>query len=286
MVITFLPILIVLVQASISLPSTLTTSVATADTFVASENQSYDEIVVYDNRTTYTQGPIATAPTPGGCSANVEFVTLDSAYTFTATAAENLTDPRLSAAASSGYVYFLGFETCPVDYQWMSSTVAAQATMPGNITTSKTSANLTRTGMLNTTSTAAFPTSSPTSRAIPRRTRIALGVGLSLGSLLICLGLALSIIRYRKNKRKLLHSSNDESPTPPMGENQPPYLQQKGELDAQGNSKFELGAEQRQYELEGETEVYEMPTVANTGEPSGRGLIELRGAEHSSELRA
>lgn len=69
-----------------------------------------------------------------------------------------------------------------------------------------------------------------------------------------------------------------------MEDGQPPYLQQKGELDTHGNSKFELGAEHRQYEMEGDTEIHEMPTVANTEELSGLSRTELRGIKYSSEL--
>ena len=108
--------------------------------------------------------------------------------------------------------------------------------------------------------------------------RIALGVGLSLGSLLICLSLALALRRYRKNKR-LIHSSNDEDPAIPVDDH-PPYLQPKGELDAHENSKFELDARQAQYEL-GATEVHEMSTGDNT-----YGRRELTGKDHSTELRA
>lgn len=103
---------------------------------------------------------------------------------------------------------------------------------------------------------------------------------------MICLCLALAIRKYRKNKRNKIQSSDNETPATPTEEDQAPYLQPKGELDAHGNSKFELGAEHRQYELEGDTEIHEMPTAANTEELSGRGRTELKGAEHSSELGA
>ncbi|KAL8857728.1 MAG: hypothetical protein Q9178_005763 [Gyalolechia marmorata] len=127
-------------------------------------------------------------------------------------------------------------------------------------------------------STVAAPTGPSVQGSNPTRMRIALGVGLSLGSLLICLSLALALRRYRKNQR-LIHSSNDEDPAIPV-EDHPPYLQPKGELDAHENSKFELDAGQVQCEL-GATEVHEMSTGDNT-----YGRRELRGEEHSTELRA
>ncbi|KAI4271509.1 MAG: hypothetical protein LQ337_005953, partial [Flavoplaca oasis] len=138
----------------------------------------------------------------------------------------------------------------------------------------------------NASNIAEAPTGSPTTGMKLRQKKIALGVGISVGSVLIALGPVLLLRRYRRNKRSKINSSDDQDPSTPQEEDQPPYLQPKGELDAHGNSKFELSAEQRQYELEGDTEIYEMPTGADTGELSGCGRIELRGAEHSQELEA
>ncbi|KAL8993683.1 MAG: hypothetical protein Q9169_006160 [Polycauliona sp. 2 TL-2023] len=166
---------------------------------------------------------------------------------------------------------------------------------PANVTvfgdpaaSNSVSTNFTRTSALNTNTNgiAAVPTGSTEPERNPRRIRIALGVGLSVGSVLICLCLALVIRRYRRDKMKRSISSDNKSPTIAVEEDQAPYLQHKGELDAQGNSKHELAAEQKRYGLEGDIEIHEMPSPANIGELGGSGRTELRSAEHSQELKA
>lgn len=85
--------------------------------------------------------------------------------------------------------------------------------------------------------------------------------------------LVFGIRRYRR-KRSATDSSNNRNP-----EQDPPYLQQKGELDASGNTVYEIDGQERQHELEGGTEIHEMATNFD-------GRIELSCEEHSSELRA
>ncbi|KAL8884835.1 MAG: hypothetical protein Q9215_007199 [Flavoplaca cf. flavocitrina] len=169
----------------------------------------------------------------------------------------------------------------PLDEVW--GAVANAANEPVTVLITETaSANFSIDG----TNSAAAPTFPPSSVTSPGRTKIAVGISVPVGFLLICLSLALAFRRFRKHKRGKTKRSNDETPGTAKEEDQAPYFQQKGELDAHGNSKFELGAEQRQYELEGDTDIHEMPTNADVEELGGRGRVQLRGAEHSRELKA
>lgn len=113
----------------------------------------------------------------------------------------------------------------------------------GNSTASNnTSMNFTRTSISNSTAGIGASTTDPSILAAgQRRIRIALGVGISVGSISICLGLALALKRYRRNKRSKIVSRSEEDSSSPKNEDQAPYLQPEGELDAHGNNKFELG---------------------------------------------
>ncbi|KAL8979196.1 MAG: hypothetical protein Q9205_005410, partial [Flavoplaca limonia] len=237
----------------------------------------------------------------GLCSTSVATITLTSAYSVTAAA--TVSDLNFPASATSEFIDFLALG-CGKDANTALIPVSdllsetALVPIPGqpigtrNSTASGLSTNVSNTAeaptglSTNVSNIAEAPTGSPSTGMSPRQKKIALGVGISVGSVLIALCLVLLLRRYRRNKRSKIISSDEKDPSLPKEEDQPPYLQPKGELDAHGNSKFELSAEQRQYELEGDIEIYEMPTGANTGELSGCGRIELRGAEHSQELKA
>lgn len=65
-----------------------------------------------------------------------------------------------------------------------------------------------------------------------------------------------------------------------------PYLQQKGELEAEEKRKFELHGEYRRYELDGDNEISEMSTAANAPGLAVPNRPELRGDVHGKELRA
>lgn len=83
-----------------------------------------------------------------------------------------------------------------------------------------------------------------------------------------------AIRSYRRNKLKKLQRQGLNS-----SEKDHLYFQRKGELEADERRKFELHAEQRQNELEGENEIREMSTSADVPRS------ELRGEEHCRELR-
>lgn len=62
------------------------------------------------------------------------------------------------------------------------------------------------------------------------------------------------------------------------------YLQQKAELEAEQKRKSELEAEERRYELDGESRIHEIPDESSHGLSSSHLRQELRGEEHSREL--
>ncbi|KAL8671477.1 MAG: hypothetical protein Q9168_004027 [Polycauliona sp. 1 TL-2023] len=235
-----------------------------------------------------------------GLLTNVSSVHLSDSYKVTATATENLTDPFYSRVLSSEFRAFLELHpTCTdVVKVFLNTTLPPVANLrstppiDGTVlfdptASSSATANFSRTSVSNTTGITPVPARQSDPEPMSRRIRIALGVSLSTGFILICLFLALSIRRYRRNKKKKISSGdNEDALTTVVEDDQAPYLQQKGELDAPGNSKFELGAEQRRYELEGDIEIHEMPTALGVEELNRSGRRELRGPEHSREMTA
>lgn len=67
-----------------------------------------------------------------------------------------------------------------------------------------------------------------------------------------------------------------------------PYLQRKGELEAEQNQKYELDAQQRRYELDGTSNaIQEIATgTSEHGVLAPTTRHELRGEEHPKEFRA
>ncbi|KAL9626036.1 MAG: hypothetical protein Q9204_007634, partial [Flavoplaca sp. TL-2023a] len=234
-------------------------------------------IIVFNAYTYFNETSIQ-----GLCSTFVTTIIITSGYSVTAAA--TVSDISFPASATSEFVDFLGFPVCDggeheIEYGspvlvpipgWTGETalvpITGQPIGTGNSTASGLSTNISNTAeaptglSTNGSNIAEAPTGSPTTGMSSRQKKIALGVGISVGSVLIALCLVLLLKRYRRNKRSKIISSDDKDPSAPKEEGQPPYLQPKGELDAHGNSKFELSAEQRQYELEGDTEIHEMPT--------------------------
>ncbi len=69
-----------------------------------------------------------------------------------------------------------------------------------------------------------------------------------------------------------------------MSDENRPYFQQKGELEAEEKRKYELHAEERRYELAEDNQLREMSTTDSPYEMSTQRTQELRGEEHSGEL--
>lgn len=234
------------------------------------------------------------------------------AIPFTVTQGASVNNKDFSASAISSFISFLGFNGCP-NGQNSEGTVLAQvsnltvfSTMPvsGNVTdplnvfqTNAILTDLTRTLPLNTvnvimhtslpTSTSpltsvniATPTYPPIRPELSIRTKIGLGVGVPIAAIATLTCVVLAISHYRKSKR---NKHPDLSPTSSEGEEQP-YLQQKGELDAEERRRFELEAGRRQYELDGDNnEIHEMPSAFD-GQLSHQRRQELRGEEHCKEM--
>ncbi|KAL8977962.1 MAG: hypothetical protein Q9205_006347, partial [Flavoplaca limonia] len=145
----------------------------------------------------------------------------------------------------------------------------ASSSEPINTTSANVPQPSTRKATNNTTIPIASPTT-PTPKQ-SQRIRIAVGINVSIGALLIISCLAIGIRRYRKNKRI-------QTPVIPRLEHQP-YLQQKGELDADGNTVYEKDGMERRHELDPDNEIHEMAAGSVASGPT-----EMMGEEDYSEL--
>lgn len=145
------------------------------------------------------------------------------------------------------------------------------------------SAAVTSTGKSSTdpslpTSSIASATSRPTI-SLSVGAKIALGVVISVFLSTVSALAIWSILRHRK--RKLVNRSNG---TRTLSDEGQPYLQQKGELEAEEKRKYELQAEERRYELADDSQTREMAATDSPHEMSTQRTQELRGEEHSREL--
>ena len=86
-------------------------------------------------------------------------------------------------------------------------------------------------------------------------------------------------LKYRNRRKEKAMKEEQES-----SEDNQPYLQRKGELDAEEKIKYELQAEERRYELGDESETREMSTTKDHDSITALSRQELRGEEHSREL--
>ena len=112
-----------------------------------------------------------------------------------------------------------------------------------------------------------------------------LKIGLGVTIPVACLGLVLlGFLVYKRRKAqgtlKEEESTSQKGETP--HEDRQPYLQQKGELEAEENRKHELEAQERKYEIGVEGGRYELPVEEPDLMIQTR--QELRGEEHSTEL--
>lgn len=122
--------------------------------------------------------------------------------------------------------------------------------------------------------------------------KIGIGVGASAAALIL-ISLAALIWRKRRFRSAAITAKNQgktenrrEGTSASEGENQP-YLQQKAELEAEERRKYELEARQKIHELDGGTEIREIPAGTHEHRLAVmRSRQELRGGEHSQELDA
>ena len=87
-------------------------------------------------------------------------------------------------------------------------------------------------------------------------------------------------LQYRRRRLKL---KNDASEHKDVSNDRQPYFQSKGKLDAEERRKYELQAEERQFELE-ENEIRELSTTDDSkAEKAPRGQ-QRKGEEHYIEM--
>ncbi|KAI4123942.1 MAG: hypothetical protein LQ338_005053 [Usnochroma carphineum] len=131
----------------------------------------------------------------------------------------------------------------------------------------------------------AIPTNPPRTPGLNVGTKTAIGISIPLTIIGLCTLLALGILRHRKNKHERQSNQEAAAASSPEDDDQP-YLQRKAELEAEEQAKFELDAEQRQHELEGDNEIREMAATANGGAAMSHQRYELNGEERCKELEA
>ena len=114
-----------------------------------------------------------------------------------------------------------------------------------------------------------------------KKVKIANGVAIPVAFLGLSL---LGFLVYRR--RRIMKTQKEEDATSQRQgsphEGTQPYLQQKGELEADENRKHELEARERRYEIGSGGERYELPVEREN--TMIRTRQELRGEEHSTEL--
>ena len=227
----------------------------------------------------------------GVCSTTSFPSTFETPFTVTHETAVASSD--FSSSAIATFLRYIGFTRCEYPDTNGDRTVDAYHSVEAiNITTSRgyptgtISSDSTRTNSSIINSTRAFPpnsasgsdhTNTPIAPGISQRVKIAIGCSVSVAGLISFLVLALWIYRYRKAKQQRQPSLKSASP-----EDDQPYLQRKGELEAEEKHRYELSNEQRQNELDGDNEIHEMPADRD-GIPRRQ---ELRGEEHCKELGA
>lgn len=109
-------------------------------------------------------------------------------------------------------------------------------------------------------------------------TKIGIGTGVSTASTIIPFLALRDFLRYRK--RKTGDRAEKQETT---SEEHQPYFQQKGELEAEEQRKYELEAAERRFELE-ENMINEMPTLEIDNDRPAHRRQELQGEEHCKEL--
>ena len=214
----------------------------------------------------------------------------------------------------SAFIDYLGFTTC-VGGGESATQVALVPVDNVTTTTSQPTDSYTRsqTQLFNSsvTSTLSSQQTSPSASAIQTqqadidlspRGKIGIGIGASLLGIILLFFPLRDFLRYRKRKMR----DRAEKREVTSGEHQP-YLQRKGELEAEERGKYELEAEERRYELEEngvneleengvneleengvneleENGVNEMVAMEVNNDQPAHGRQELRGEEHCQEL--
>lgn len=212
-------------------------------------------------------------------------VAVDTPYT--RTQGTQVADSAFRSSALAAFVASLGFESCsggageapiasiPItDLTGTSFSEEPATSSPTNLHPSST-----------TPTSSAEPTSSSTSSQIEAektgletQANVGIGIGIPLAVIIALVFAGRRCLHYRSRKLKERAGENEA----PSEEHQP-YLQQKGELEAEEKRKYELQAEERRYELK-ENEIFEMPTEEVKSKRFHLRRQELRGEEHCQGL--
>lgn len=194
------------------------------------------------------------------------------------------------AYAGSEFLDFLGFSTCVGSVVELLPTTIIHV---ANISVTPAPSASLQVGATTTTSltihssNATKPTATP---GLEEPERIGIGVAVSFVALIL-----VSLVAFIWRKQRLRpvaitaekqgdNEDNREGTSGGEGEHQP-YLQQKPELEAEEQQRHELEARQKIYELDGETEIKELPAgIYEHRLAVMRSRQELRGGEYSREL--
>lgn len=195
------------------------------------------------------------------------------------TSADNL---DVQAIAASSFLDYLGFTTCggsgeeviPIPLTSINGTL--QTIPPSSPALLTTSVAMTSSPSPLETAKADSAPTHPT-----KQVKVSIGIAVPVVAILLLSIAYLLEQKFRKNNK----------PDAPLGKetserDSQPYLQKKAELEAEENRKYELDAQQRQYELDGASNViHEKSTGASEhGVLAPTTRHELRGEEHSKEL--
>ncbi|KAL8827410.1 MAG: hypothetical protein Q9170_007028, partial [Blastenia crenularia] len=213
------------------------------------------------------------------------------ATAFTVTGPSSIESTNFASQAAKSFASYIGFTRClgggeNVDGMVSASKIRNMAvdTHSHNTLTQVPSFNdslsLAVTSSISPLNGQALPSTIPVSeQSLSRGAKAGLGVAFA-GFLFPGIMVILVVLRYRNNtKQKLRNRTKDL-----ISEAEPPYLQQKGELQAEERIKYELHAEEKQNELGNENEIHEMPPSKSGYDERTVHQTELRGEEHCKEL--
>ena len=215
---------------------------------------------------------------------------LPQAYTITGPITGPISAPSsdFPSYAASEFVDFLGFSTCVGSGEELLPTPIILVT---NISvTPATSVSLP--ARADSTTSPILHSSNATKPIVTSRldepTKIGIGVGVPFAALI---PIPLAAFMWRKRRlRSAAIAAGEQANTgdrTASGPDSQPYLQQKAELEAEERRRHELEARQKVHELDGATEIIEIPAGKHEHRIAVmRSRQELTGGEHSQELDA
>lgn len=198
---------------------------------------------------------------------------------YTATMNASLPSPAVYSLAGYSLVDHVGFSECTLVAIDETTTTRVDTRTPARSNIASDTVTPTK---ASTTDPVA-PTVSPSSTVSAPKTSLNVGgdSAIVLASVFVIAGVAFTIWKILQYRKRNLNGRNQDAIT--TSDTDRPYLQQKGELDAEEKRKYELQAEERRYELTGDNQIREM-TVDHPYEMSTQRTQELRGEEHLREL--